>query len=371
MKSSSAKHTILVSTLALSACFLPTSDLIPRSTDQQRLCQSITSATIAYDYDRHFSNGKLPEEAKLLHVGLWSKLFRIFGRDHGHAAYHTMRSGTMRRERLQKVDGIDPATLIIELRRMLESDDTQVMHVNADVHRAVADLALWAELLVQCRAYAPTIFFHRVPETSRIEEADTVNVLFDLWASKELAHLTNPAQDEKFVRLGHTAHHSLDNLESPIDKPRNKARNATMQASEANLDKFWDVALAVKGESARTQNWTETAPSTAMAPINTRSCEVNLNFGEERETPTQNMAQRSKQKSRSRKESEDETISSENKPNVSDKKQVEVDAAQQNKPVFHIDSRAWRIFDSAMFSAGKGRDPPSTIRWPDFLHEMT
>lgn len=168
------------------------------------------------------------------------------------------------------MDGIDPATLIIEIRRMLESDDTQVMHVNADVHRAVADLALWAELLVQCRAYAPTIFFHRVPETSRIEEADTVNVLFDLWASKELAHLTNPAQDEKFVRLGHTAHHSLDNLEYPIDKPRNKARNATMQASEDNLDKFWDgfdehvkkvlfkshccyveVALAVKGESAK------------------------------------------------------------------------------------------------------------------------
>ncbi|KAK2595827.1 hypothetical protein N8I77_013620 [Diaporthe amygdali] len=163
-----------------------------------------------------------------------------------------------------------------------------------------------------------------------------------------------------------------------------------MQASEASLDKFWDdfdehvkrfcsnhtvvtwkSLWPSKENLLRTQNWTETAPSTAMAPINTRLCEVNLNFGEERETPNQNMAQRPKQKSRSRKESEDETISSENKPNVSDKKQVEEDAAQQNKPVFHIDSLAWRIFDSAMFSAGKGRDPPSTIRWPDFLHAMT
>lgn len=56
--------------------------------------------------------------------------------------------------------GLDDITLIIELRRLVEDGNVSTDYVPASVHKSIADLALYAEIWIQCQAYAPAIFYH-------------------------------------------------------------------------------------------------------------------------------------------------------------------------------------------------------------------
>lgn len=57
--------------------------------------------------------------------------------------------------------GLDSLTMIIELRRLVENGNVPVVHISSGVDKAVADLALYAELWVQCRSFEPVVFYHK------------------------------------------------------------------------------------------------------------------------------------------------------------------------------------------------------------------
>ncbi|KAK7706584.1 hypothetical protein SLS64_007415 [Diaporthe eres] len=140
------------------------------------------------------------------------------------------------------LEGLDDITMIIELRRLVENGNVSSIHIPSNVHKSIADLALYAELWVQCCAYAPAIFHHMSVADQGIEWMDTRRAIAD-WVkiSDELEKLFDPENDETSFRLDHTAHYTLvDTLQYPVDKPRNKSRNITMQRSESALDNFWD-----------------------------------------------------------------------------------------------------------------------------------
>lgn len=50
--------------------------------------------------------------------------------------------------------GLDGITLIIEIRRLVEDGNMSTDYVPASVHKSIANLALYAEIWIQCRAYA-------------------------------------------------------------------------------------------------------------------------------------------------------------------------------------------------------------------------
>lgn len=137
--------------------------------------------------------------------------------------------------------GLDPITYIIELCRLVESGKERTVHVPASVYPIVADLALYAELWVQFDAFATMVFYHMSAIDHEVEEiASQYDLEIGDHLDKELDALCDPENEEKFLRLGHTVHHTLDVLQYPMDRLQNKATTEIMQQSESNLDKFWD-----------------------------------------------------------------------------------------------------------------------------------
>lgn len=57
--------------------------------------------------------------------------------------------------------------------------------------------------------------------------------------TQELDKLADREDDDNFLSLDSTVHHTLDVLEYPVEIPLNKSRTAIMQNSESALDNFW------------------------------------------------------------------------------------------------------------------------------------
>lgn len=55
---------------------------------------------------------------------------------------------------------LDSLTMIIELRQLVEDDNVPTVHISSGVDKVIADLALYAELWVQCRSFEPVTFYH-------------------------------------------------------------------------------------------------------------------------------------------------------------------------------------------------------------------
>lgn len=135
--------------------------------------------------------------------------------------------------------GLDSLTMIVELRRLVEDDNVPTMHISSGVDKVIADLALYAELWVQCRSFEPVGFY---PEWNADHMTDTLRrkraLLIQAHTIEELDRLARHEDNENFLSLGSTVHHTLDVLQYPVDKPRNKSRTAIIQKSESVLDNF-------------------------------------------------------------------------------------------------------------------------------------
>lgn len=77
------------------------------------------------------------------------------------------------------LEGLDDITLIIELRRLVENGNVFSVHIASSVYKSIADLALYAEIWIQCRAYAPAIFHHMSVADQGIESMDTRRAITD------------------------------------------------------------------------------------------------------------------------------------------------------------------------------------------------
>lgn len=136
--------------------------------------------------------------------------------------------------------GLDSLTMIIELHRLAENGNVPIVHISSGVDKVIGDLALYAELWIQCCSFAPVLFYHEssadhVAQTWRKKRALLVqNHIID-----ELDKLACREDDENFFHLGRNVHHTLEVLQYPVDIPLNKSRTAIMQKSESVLDKFW------------------------------------------------------------------------------------------------------------------------------------
>lgn len=281
--------------------------------------------------------------------------------------------------------GLDDITLIIELRRLLENGTVSSVHICSSLYKVIADLALYAELWIQCRAYAPAIFYHMSVADHEVESTDTKRAIED-WhqIGRELMKLFDRENDETFFRLGHTVHHSLDTLQYPVDKPRNKSRNMTMQNSELALDNFWDEfdkhvkkhcsqhcfdvwesLWPQKEDLRRTEDWKDAE----TAPLVGRLAAVNLDFGHEEKAPATEVARPPKKKSKKKKRKaqvpESENIQ-DARPN-----EAEDDTTQPEKPRISVSKRAWEVFHDGLWFVPKEKKKPAELRWQDFLHAMT
>lgn len=72
--------------------------------------------------------------------------------------------------------GLDPVTLIIELRRLVENDNVPIVHISS-VYAVIADLALYAKLWAQCRAFETVAFYHESSIDHGLELAETKRAL--------------------------------------------------------------------------------------------------------------------------------------------------------------------------------------------------
>lgn len=282
------------------------------------------------------------------------------------------------------LNGLDDITLIVELRRLVENGNASAIHVPSTVYKCIADLALYAELWIQCRAYAPAIFHHMSDNDHEVESMGAICAMED-WQriGNELKKLYDPDNDEKFCRLGHTVHHSLDVLEYPIDKPRNKPRKVIMQRSESFLDKFWfefdkhvsehcsphvfDIWQSLwprKEDLRRTKDWKDTE----TAPLVDRLAAVNVSFGHEEKAPASNVPQAPKKKSKKKKRKAEvpgpENIE-EPQPNEAE------DTTQPGKPIITVSKRAWQVFHDSLWFVPEAKKKPVEIRWQDFPDAMT
>lgn len=105
-----------------------------------------------------------------------------------------------------------------------------------------------------------------------------------------------PTLRAKIFCVGHTFHHTLDVLEYPVDRPRNKQRIGLMKSSESTLDNFWDsfdrhvndncpqhiiedweLLWPRKEDLKRTEDWASTQTTGSV---------FNLKFGHEEEVAT-------------------------------------------------------------------------------------
>ncbi|KAG6357176.1 hypothetical protein INS49_015054 [Diaporthe citri] len=201
--------------------------------------------------------------------------------------------------------------------------------------------------------------------------------------ANELEKLFDPENDETSFRPGHTAHHTLDTLPYPVDKPRNKSRSMTMQRPELALDKFWDeLDKYVKKHCSedcfdawqsqwprredlkRTKDWGDAE----TAPLVGRLAAVNLNLGHEEKAPATEVARpskKSKKKKRKAPVPESENIE-DPRPN-----EAEDDTTQPKKPSISISKRAWQVFHDGLSFVPKEKKKPAELRWQDFLHAMT
>lgn len=331
--------------------------------------------------------------------------------------------------------GLDSLTMIIELRRLVEDDNVPTMHISSGVDKVIADLALYAELWVQCRSFEPVVFYHesnadRMTDALRRKRA----ILIQTHLTQELDKLADREDDDNFLSLGSTVHHTLDVLEYPVDIPPNKSRTAIMQNSESALDNFWagfdkhikehcskhivepwERLWPRKESLTRTQDWKDD-----LAPLVGGLGAVNLEFGHEENMSRSITRQAPKQKSKKTK-SKPQASSSENTedpqpdqadddhtqpemlpPKKKSKKkkkkrtpqasstertedpqpyQVDGDRTQSDqaddgrtqpeKLQITVNKRAWDVFQDALFSGSTKEKKPKQIPWTDFVHAMT
>lgn len=284
------------------------------------------------------------------------------------------------------LSGLDSVTLIIELRRLVEKRQVRVVQVSSVVDRIIADLALVAELWIHCNRFAPYLFYH-VSESDYWKQscATRADIVQESAIYEEFNALSDPDNNEKFLGIGHTVHHTLSTLEYPIDQPRTKARIETMQQSESNLDDFWnkfdkhvkkhcsaelfkdwETTWPLKKDLKRTPNWT----NPTVAPISSGLDAVNLSFGQET-APASDVTQASKKdkKKKKKKKTKEQAPTDENTgPQTTD--HTELSATEAAKPIIKVNKQAYQIFEGGIFFVPGNRDKPNDIQWQDFLKAM-
>lgn len=277
--------------------------------------------------------------------------------------------------------GLDSVTLIIELRRLVEKGSAPIVCISSSVYKVIADLCLYAELWVQCRAFEPVVFYHMSNVDHGLEQMETSRALvLEAHVVRELEQLAKPG-DDKFLCLGHTVHHSEEKMPYPIEKPRNKLRNIIMQDSESVLDTFWDdFDKHVKGHCSkhivdaweslwprqedlrRTQDWTNSEAASLCSGFEA----VNLNFGHT-ETKSGGQPLEKKSKKKKRKAQAPSSEDTENpRPDEADD-----GPAQPEKIKIAVSKRAWEVFNSGLLSVPENKGKAAQLRWQDFLLAMT
>lgn len=211
---------------------------------------------------------------------------------------------------LEGPDRITPTRNTLDQR--IESGREQTMHVPGAIFPLIADLALYAEIWVQCTAFAPTVFHHASAYDKQAEKTASPIAGYSMVAIEREVYALCDKDNEKGLRGGHKVHHSEDVLDYPIDKPRTKARNERMQRAESNLGNFWnefdkhvkmhcpkaishcwETQWPQTVELKRTQDWVdaETGPVLSATPFS---------FGDEKASKTEETSSVSKNRKKKR-----------------------------------------------------------------------
>lgn len=254
------------------------------------------------------------------------------------------------------------------------------MHVPGAIFPLIADLALYAEIWVQCTAFAPTVFHHASAYDKQAEKTASRIAGYSMVAIEREVYALCDKDNEKGLRGGHKVHHSEDVLDYPIDKPRTKARNERMQRAESNLGNFWnefdkhvkmhcpkaishcwETQWPQTVELKRTQDWVdaETGPVLSATPFS---------FGDEKASKTEETSSVSKNRKKKRRNGK-VLDSPKTDALLADTPPAPQIPAPEEPPV-KISAEAWRVVEGGLFYAPKNNDNVSEIPWSDFLEVM-
>ncbi|KAI1516486.1 hypothetical protein Ptr86124_005023 [Pyrenophora tritici-repentis] len=169
-----------------------------------------------------------------------------------------------------------PATLVMEMLRVIQQDKTQKPRITPMVARFMSDLGLGYELRSRLSILCPQIFQPGKKEEARTKVAlDSLKFDQAFLAMYDLKMIVSPFYAGKnFLRLGDLGEPFT--LPYPVSKRRTKESVETMQASERRLDALWEKydehlkkllkpeveaflqkSMPARGELQRTTDWVE------------------------------------------------------------------------------------------------------------------
>lgn len=259
----------------------------------------------------------------------------------------------------------------------IESGREQTMHVPGAIFPLIADLALYAEIWVQCTIFAPTVFHHKSAYDKAAEETEARRSGHSMAAIEQELYALCDRDNEKCFRGASRIHHSEDVLDYPIDKPRTKARNEQMQGAEFELDSFWkafdkhvqthcpkpisecwETQWPQTGELKRTQDWldAETGPSLNATPFR---------FGDEEASKTKETSSMSRNQKKKRRNGKVLDSPKTDAPLTDTPSAPQIQAPE--RPPVKISAEAWRVVEGGLFYAPKSNDDVSEIPCSDFL----